>query len=87
MSTQAHCVPAAWLAEIDRRVAAAIDAHHLEIGEGIAEIRAKLRTQLRDEIAAAVGELRAELTVQRAAEKADVVTLPALPLRRRSDVA
>jgi hypothetical protein len=50
------------------------------IGCALAEERALMR----EEIAAAVGELRAELQVQRAAEK-DVIELPAW--RRRTGAA
>jgi hypothetical protein len=45
------------------------------------------RERMRDEFAEQLGLLRAELAVQRAAEKADVISLPALPLRKRSHAA
>ena len=53
------------------------------LGAVIAEVRAGLRA----EIETAIGELRAELTTQRAVDRGDVIDLPALPLRRRSDAA
>ena len=45
------------------------------------------RERMRDEFAEQLGLLRAELAVQGAAEKADVIPLPALPLRKRSHAA
>ena len=48
------------------------------IGAALGEIRHLLH----EEIQTAIGELRAEFNVQRAAQKADVIDLPALPRRR-----
>jgi hypothetical protein len=73
--------------EIDRRIAAAVDYRERVTVEGCGQALAQIRNQIREEIAEAVGELRAELAVMRAAEKAEVITLPALPLRKRSDAA
>jgi hypothetical protein len=65
--------------ELDRREAVVIEAAGRALGQ--------IRKQLRDEFAEQLGQLRAELTAQRAAERADIVTLPRLPLRRRGDAA
>ena len=43
-----------------------------------------IRAQLRDEFAEQLGQLRAEFNMLRSADKADVVTLPRLPLYRRT---
>jgi hypothetical protein len=48
---------------------------------------AKIRRQLRDEMQAAICKLRAELQVKAAVARADVIDLPAIPLRRRSSAA
>ena len=39
---------------------------------------------MRGEIEEAVGKLRAEVNVSRAAERSEVIDLPALPLRNRN---
>ena len=48
---------------------------------------AELRKQLRAEMQTAVGELRAEVAVARSINRGEILDLPALPLRRRSDAA
>src|SRR5262245_24017338 len=73
---------AAWDALVDARIADALDRYHEELGAQVAELRASIRA----EIQTAVGELRAEITVQRAAESYRVVELPN-PLIRRTHAA
>jgi hypothetical protein len=46
-----------------------------------------LRARLRDEFAEQLGQLRAELDVQRAHDAGQVVDVPAIPLQRRSNAA
>jgi hypothetical protein len=53
----------------------------------VAMVISEERKRERAELAEAIGQLRAEFNVQRAAEKTDVIDLPALPLRRKSDAA
>ena len=48
---------------------------------------AELRKQLRAEMQTAVGELRAEVAEARSINRGEILDLPALPLRRRSDAA
>ena len=76
-----------WNRWCDARIAAAMaerDRIHIEAtGQALATIR----RQLRDEFAEQLGQLRAELTVQRAHESGQVLDLPRLPWRRRSDAA
>jgi hypothetical protein len=76
-----------WYETIDQRIAAALAEYEAVATEGTGMALGQIRAELREEIVAAVGELRAELAVMRAAEKAEVITLPALPLRKRSDAA
>jgi hypothetical protein len=79
----------AWNAWYDQRITAALEAHPFTklqeeiLGATIAELRKKLR----DEFAEQIGELRAELNVQRSIESSKILDLPALPLRRRNDAA
>jgi hypothetical protein len=53
----------------------------------LGQVVAEVRHQLREEIQTAVAELRAELAVQREAERGQILDLPALPSRRRRDAA
>ena len=76
-----------WERWCDARIARAIECERTDILKAAGQAVGMIREQLRDEIQEAVGGLRAELNVLRAAEKADVITLPALPLRRRSSDA
>ena len=55
--------------------------------DAIGEALAEERLQMRDHVAEQIGLLRAELTVQRAAERGQFIDLPALPIRRRSSDA
>jgi TPP-dependent trihydroxycyclohexane-1,2-dione (THcHDO) dehydratase len=79
---------ASWNAWADRKIAVALEAHGFnEIQtDAIGMTLAEERKAMREEIQAAIGELRAELAVQRAHESGTVIDLPALP-RRRSDAA
>jgi hypothetical protein len=66
------------------------------LGQLVADVRHQMKSQIsdgivamRDELAAAVNKLRDELNLQRdhAAKFGEVLDLPALPIRRRSDAA
>jgi hypothetical protein len=78
---------AAWNDWATAIVARELEAERRLLLDGIGMTLAEERKNTRAEIQAAVGELRAELAVQHAAEKANVIDLPALPLRRRSHAA
>jgi hypothetical protein len=54
------------------------DARQEAVGKALGEVR----KQLREEIAAEVGQLRADLTVEKA-HGGEIIDLPALPLRDR----
>jgi hypothetical protein len=80
---------ASWNAWADRKIAAALEAHGFNRlqTDALGMTLAAERKSMREEIAAAVGELRAEVNMQRAAERGQILDLPALPLRRRSNAA
>ena len=65
-----------WQSYVDGRIAKALAEHDAIRREATAQFVAEVRKQLREEISAEVGKLRAELTVQRAAERNDVIDLP-----------
>ena len=65
--------------DIDRRIAAALDAYDVAVGRALAEERKRMRKEFK----AALAELREELNVQRAHESGKVVDLPAVPLLRK----
>ena len=65
--------------DIDRRIAAALDAYDVAVGRALAEERKRMRKEFK----AAIAELREELNVQRAHESGKVVDLPAVPLLRK----
>ncbi len=73
---------------VDSRIDAAFKArawHDDARQDAIAKFFSEVRKQLRQEILTAVGELRAEVQIAKAAElrrDGAVVDLPALPLRR-----
>lgn len=85
---------ARWKSYIDGQINAAVsaamaehrmlaDARREAVGKALGEVRAKLR----EEIVAAVGELRADLTIEKAhaGDRATVIDLPAvLPRDRRA---
>ena len=76
-----------WDRWCDARIAAALaerDRIHIET-TGIA--LAKIRKQLRAEFVEQLGQLRAELTIQRAHESGRVLDMPNPLVRRRRDVA
>jgi hypothetical protein len=70
---------AAVKAHIERALEDSIRAAVGKIEKGINVKIDKLEEEIR--------QLRTELQLQRAAERADVIDLPALPLRRRSNAA
>ena len=77
---------------VDHRVAAAFEARAWldeAHNDAIAQVLAGMRRQLREEVATAVGELRAELHVAKTWENApgQVIDLPAFPLGRKNDAA
>jgi hypothetical protein len=67
-------------------IARELAAHDRTLTEVLGQVVAEIRQQLRDEIQTAVGELRAEINVQRAAESGKLLDMPN-PLRRKSDAA
>jgi hypothetical protein len=83
---------ASWNAWCDRKIAAALEAHGFnEIQtDAIGMTLAEERKAMREEIQAAIDELRAELALQRAHDVpkvGEIIDLPALSLRRRGDAA
>jgi hypothetical protein len=76
-----------WERWCDDRIARALKAHdrmRLEVhAQVIAEERKRMRTELEAMVAEAVGQLRAELVVERSADRSKVIDLPALPSRKR----
>jgi hypothetical protein len=79
------CVPAAWLAAIDKRVAAALDAYERvaieSIGQIVSEERAAVRKQV-EALRLGLDGLRHELAEMRGVADGDVVDLPS-PLIRK----
>jgi hypothetical protein len=71
-----------WETWVDARIAAASVEHDRCWTDIFGQVVAHERHKMRAEVAEQIGQLRAELAVQRAAEKADVIDLPALPRRR-----
>ena len=55
--------------------------------EAVGEFVARVRRDLRAEFAEQLEQLRAELNVAKAHNPGQVIDLPALPLRRKSDAA
>ncbi len=87
--TKAEC-DAAWNEWADRKIAAALEQRSSfseferdVIGMTLAEERKKMRAEL----AEAIGQLRAELNMQRAHDKGTIIDLPALPRRRTNGAA
>jgi hypothetical protein len=72
---------------IDAAHAATAPADPTGFSERQEKILGMVVSELRAEIQTAIGELRAEFNVMRSIDKGDVIDLPALPLRRRSDAA
>jgi CoA-transferase family III len=73
-----------WNRWADNKIRDALAEHSRDLTETLAELVVELRQEFAEQLA----ELRTALDVERAAEKADIVTLPRLPLlRRRSDAA
>ena len=58
-----------------------------ELTEVLGQVIAEERLRMRDHVAEQLGLLRAELTVQREAERGQILDLPALPMRRRGNAA
>ena len=73
------CVPAAWLAAIDKRIEHALDQYDLAIGQIISEERARLDERMED--------LRMKLQRELDKQRGDVVDLPSPFLRKRRDAA
>jgi hypothetical protein len=77
-----------WERWADARIAAALAEHDRVTIEGTGQALAEIRSQLREEMQAAIDELRTELAVQRAHDAGRIIDLPMLPLRpRRTDAA
>ena len=72
-----------WEAWADARIDRALAEHNRGLTEVLGQVVAEERHRMREHVAEQIGLLRAELTVQREAERGQILDLPALPLRRR----
>jgi hypothetical protein len=55
--------------EVDERIMRKLEAFASLLGEEVGQIEAKIRKELREEFQIELGQLRADLTVQRAADR------------------
>ena len=72
-----------WQNYIDGKISAAIAARDEFWRDVFGAVIAEERKKMRAEVQERIGLLRADLTIEKAAERGDVVELPALPLRNR----